>query len=188
MQILIEDLLAFSQTNTGDSIFEQVDLNLLLEEVQNILRHAIDEKRVVISYPRLPVIMGVPFQLQQLFVNILSNAIKYSKVNMSPLIEIRVDRLDGGNFQNMNIRSVGECYRITIKDNGIGFDPKYAEKIFEMFQRLHGKNEYSGTGIGLAICKRIVQNHKGWITADGKPGEGATFSIFLSVESELKNQ
>ncbi len=181
MHILIEDLLTFSQTKASDHNFKLVNLNLIFEEVQTILRHAIDEKGADIKYPILPSIVGMPFQLQQLFANVLSNAIKYSKRNVPPQIQIRVGIVNGEHLKNINISSEAEYYKITIKDNGIGFDNKHAERIFEVFQRLHGRHEYSGTGIGLAICKKIVQNHKGYIIADGKVGEGATFSIFLPV-------
>ena len=116
----------------------------------------------------LPCVMAVPDQMEQLFTNLFSNAIKYRKPDIP--LEIRIQSEVDGNF-----------WKISLEDNGIGFEPQYKDKIFELFQRLHSRFEYEGTGIGLSICKKIVQNHYGWIKATGNPGQGARFEIFLPV-------
>lgn len=132
----------------------------------------------------------VPFQIQQLFENIVSNSIKYSSPGKKIEIEISSKIVNGErlDFISSNDPNKKENYlNITFSDNGIGFDQKYSEKIFEIFQRLHGKNEYSGTGIGLSICKKIVENHHGFITATGKLNEGAKFDIYLPASQLAVN-
>ncbi len=181
MQNLIDDLLAFSRTTSSEKNLMTVDLNQLLTEVTNSLKERIEEKNAKIISTRLPVIQAIPFQFQQLLENIIGNALKYSKPDVAPLINITSglasgnDHIDQGGHSGMNYN------KISISDNGIGFEQEYAEKIFELFQRLHGKDEYSGTGIGLAICKKIVENLDGFISAEGKEGSGSTFNIFIPI-------
>jgi PAS domain S-box-containing protein len=182
MQKLIDDLLTFSRTEIYEKTLKSVDLNLVLSEIKTLHNEAIKEDKLVITSNELPVIHAVPFQIQQLFENIISNSIKYSKtgkrteVNISSkIINDEDDALFLSSVKSRNF------HKISISDNGIGFDQKYSEKIFEIFQRLHGKNEYSGTGIGLSICKKIVENHKGFIYAHSKINEGATFEIYLPI-------
>lgn len=129
----------------------------------------------------MPVIEGIAFQVQQLFENIISNSVKYSKPDQK--IEINITCIIT-NCEHLVVNSSEKSkdyYKISISDNGIGFDQKYAYKIFEIFQRLHGKNEYSGTGIGLSICKKIVENHKGFIKAKSELDKGSTFDIYLPL-------
>ena len=121
----------------------------------------------------------LPFQFSQLLHNLLGNSIKFSKPGVPPVIKIKSEIIDGSKIANLTLQQDKKFCHIRISDNGIGFEPKYNSKIFELFQRLHGRDEYSGTGIGLAIVKRIVENHEGIITADGEPGKGATFDIYI---------
>jgi len=178
MQNLIEALLSYSRTSTTD-IFEPTDLNILLEEVKINLHDVIEEKNAVIESSSLPVIKIIPLQFHQLFLNIIGNAIKYSKHGVSPHIKIFSQKVCGSEINEPGIHEKIKYWKISIADNGIGFEQQYAHKIFELFQRLHGRSEFSGTGIGLAICKKIVQNHNGIIAATGKLGVGASFDIFI---------
>jgi light-regulated signal transduction histidine kinase (bacteriophytochrome) len=179
MQNLIESLISFSQTNSGEIVFEKTDLNQTLIEVQNVLNDSITQKNAVIESESLPTLNAVPVQMQQLFSNLIGNALKYSKPDVSPLIKITAEKVSINEISGQ-IKQNSKFWKITISDNGIGFEQKYESKIFEVFQRLHGKTEYEGTGIGLAICKKIVQLHSGTITATGEPNVGAIFTFFLS--------
>ncbi|RFS17958.1 PAS domain-containing protein [Emticicia sp. C21] len=181
MQKLINDLLAFSRATSADKVFEKTDLNLLLDEVKNTLKESIEEKQVSITHAKLPELNLISFQFQQLLENIVGNAIKYSKPDIAVEIKISSKTVAGKNYVNQGGVAGKNYNMLSISDNGIGFDQQYAQKIFELFQRLHNKNEYSGTGIGLAICKKIIQNHNGFIIAAGEPGKGATFQIFTPL-------
>ncbi|RYG22472.1 MAG: GHKL domain-containing protein [Chitinophagaceae bacterium] len=132
----------------------------------------IAEKKAVIHVGKLPAVQGYRRQLQQLFQNLLSNALKYSKVEESPKIDITA---------SVFTESGTTYHVILVKDNGIGFEQQYADKIFQMFSRLHGKAEYSGTGVGLSIVKKVVENHHGFIRVKSSPGVGSTFEIYLPV-------
>ncbi|HEU0135818.1 MAG TPA: ATP-binding protein [Flavobacterium sp.] len=170
MQNLIDALLSYSSMDSEDLKKEKVDLKRVLKDVMSMMDDILEDKNVEIIVTDLPSLHIIPLQFQQLLYNIISNAIKYSKLDERPIIKISAEdvELDRISF-----------WKITVADNGIGFDPQYKERIFEVFQRLHGKKEYAGTGVGLAICKKIVQNHHGHITADGIPGEGAVFNIYI---------
>ncbi len=120
----------------------------------------------------------IPFQIQQLFLNLIGNSLKYSRPGVQPVINIGSEIINSSD----NPQNIGKKYcRISVTDNGMGFEQKYAENIFMLFYRLHQKNEFPGSGIGLSICKKIAENHNGYITAEGKPDVGATFSVFLPV-------
>jgi hypothetical protein len=184
MRTLINDLLTFSQTSLQQKEITSVNLSDILEEVKFSLKASIDEKEAIISAAKLPVVKGIKFQLYQLFQNLIGNAIKYSKPNVAPMISITSDIIKGARIESLQ---PGDLYwHLCIKDNGIGFDQEYANTIFELFQRLHTKSDYPGTGIGLAICKKIIQNHHGHIRASAQPDEGATFEIFLPVAKVLQ--
>ncbi|HAB27110.1 MAG TPA: hypothetical protein DCE27_04680, partial [Xanthomarina gelatinilytica] len=127
----------------------------------------------------LPEIKGVFFQMEQLFANLISNAIKYRSSIETPVIHITSEKIHSADIPETFLKTSKQYHKISVMDNGIGFDVKYADKIFEVFQRLHQKNEYSGTGIGLAICKKIVENHNGYIFATAKLGTGAQFIMYL---------
>jgi PAS domain S-box-containing protein len=181
MQTLIEDLLSYSRTNTAEKKFEMTDLNQLLKEVQSELAETIDEKKAVIQASPLPILNVIPFQTKQLLSNILSNALKFSKADEPPRINITTDLVKGKNTKNSHVDQNRSYRHIAIRDNGIGFEPEHTQKIFEVFQRLHGRSEYSGTGIGLAICKKIMDNHHGLITAESELDQGATFHLYFPV-------
>jgi light-regulated signal transduction histidine kinase (bacteriophytochrome) len=163
MSNLIEDLLLYSRANKADKIFELTDLNKLLENSIQELSQAIEEKSAVIkSLSILPSLNVIPFQIQQLFINIIDT-----------------EKIIGKDIPGYTADPNSPFYKISFFDNGIGFEQKYAENIFTLFYRLHSKGEYSGTGIGLSICKIIVENHKGYIFAEGIPNMGTTITIYL---------
>jgi signal transduction histidine kinase len=159
---------------------EEVDLNAKVAMVLSDLEVAIEEKNANVIVEPLPVVKGFRRQLQQLFQNLVSNALKYSKAGVSPEIRITASVVSGDQTL-LKLPAEKKYHLVEVKDNGIGFDQEYAERIFQMFHRLHGRSEYSGTGIGLAIAKKVVENHRGFIWAEGKPGEGATFRVLLPV-------
>lgn len=181
MRILIDDLLQFSRTTRAENIFEETNLNEQLENSKAELTQFIEDTKATIVHENLPSLNAIPFQIQQLFTNLIHNSLKYSKENSSPLIQIKVDKIIAEKEPLLNFQTKDSYYKIVFEDNGIGFEQEYAQKIFDLFSRLHGKTEYAGTGIGLAICKKIVENHKGFIFAEGRPNSGATFTIFLPV-------
>ncbi|MCU7551319.1 PAS domain-containing protein [Chitinophagaceae bacterium LB-8] len=180
MRNLIKDLLSYSRTTMIETGPMPVDLNEVLLSTQSILKASIDEKGAVIHADPLPVVQGIDFQMQQLFENLIGNAIKYCRPGVVPVVNITAEKVR----QAQSAESLEDAqwyYKICFIDNGIGFEQEYASKIFDLFQRLHGKGEYEGTGIGLAICKKIVQGHGGCIDALGIPGVGATFTVYLPV-------
>ena len=179
MQQLIHDLLLYSRTTTSSEHFKKTDLNNILHDVTTELKEMIEEKNAFVVTERLPELEVIPFQFHQLFVNMISNSLKFSGADRKPHIHIKADMVDKDSLELNNGNIYEKYYRITISDNGIGFDPRYDDKIFDLFQRLHSKNKYSGTGIGLAICKKIIENHDGFITAHGEPDKGATFIVYL---------
>jgi PAS domain S-box-containing protein len=181
MRILIDDLLLFSRTNKAEKNFEKADLNKILESANQELAHDIEEKNAVIESVQLPVMNVISFQIQQLFVNLIGNALKYSKPDITPLIKIDCEKLAVRDYPDFITDTRKKYFKISISDNGMGFDQQYAEKIFILFHRLHHSTEYVGTGIGLSICKKIAENHNGFIIAEGKPGIGATFIVYLPV-------
>lgn len=182
MQILIDDLLGFSRLINAVREFAKTDLNELLRVVLDDLDETIRLKKAIVHSEKLPVADVVPSQLRQLFQNLISNSLKFSRENVPPQISIFSERISGIDIPGAPaIQSKSEFYKITVKDNGIGFDKQYLDRMFIIFQRLHGKLEYGGTGIGLAVCKKIVANHGGYISADSTPGNGASFYIYIPV-------
>ncbi|MEJ7588014.1 MAG: PAS domain S-box protein [Ferruginibacter sp.] len=179
MQDLIEDLLEFSHNTLKTDDTTPVDLNELIEDVKNSFMNIPDKKGVKINVGPLPVVQVVPFQFLQLFINLLSNAIKYKKENTVAEIDIRFAMISSTKLNFKGIFPAKNYLSISIADNGIGFEAEYAEKIFDLFTRLHNKNSYSGTGIGLATCKKIIHNHEGFINAESIVGKGSTFHIYL---------
>lgn len=179
MQTLINDLLQFSRANRVDKVMVSTDLNLLLENSIQELGILIEENGAVIQYPSLLILEVIPFQIQQLFTNLIGNALKYRRTDVKTVIKIETSIIPGKELTYPFANTEKNYCLITIADNGIGFEQQYAETIFTLFQRLHHNTDYSGTGIGLAICKKIVENHKGFIAAQGTPGEGTIFSIYL---------
>lgn len=176
MTQLINDLLSYSQLTTKPSAFKTINVKDLVQQVLTDVEATITEKNASISLGELPDVKGDALQLRQLFQNLISNSLKYSKEETNPVITIRsaaVQKEINGQNNSWHI--------IEISDNGIGFEQQHVERIFKVFQRLHGRSEYPGTGIGLAIVQKVVENHNGYITAESEPGEGATFKVYLPV-------
>lgn len=174
MQKLIEALLSYSGTSGISFKIVPTDLNAIMDEVKSDLEELIAETDTTIEVDRLPVLPVIPVQFHQLLQNLIGNGIKYSSPDRKPVVKVTSLMTDDEEGQ-------GTFCRISVADNGIGFDQQYENKIFDLFQRLHGKNEYEGTGIGLAICKKIAQNHHGYIVAEGTPGLGSIFHVFIPI-------
>ncbi len=183
MQKLIDDLLSYSRVSRTPKLSEPVDLNELVEEVVDDLEETIRIKHAEVKYADLPKIMGDHRQLKQLFQNLISNGIKFHKPDLAPIVEIKQQWLQEVETKTNN----GQNLELRFSDNGIGFDEQYHDKIFTIFQRLHGRSAYEGTGIGLAICKKIVENHGGKLYAQSEPGTGSEFVVILPyVEIDQK--
>ncbi len=161
MAALIEDLLQYSQVSQGGEQHEPTDMNLSLEQVQRNLAASILSSGATITHDRLPVINAAPIQMVELLQNLIANAIKF-RGKESPRVHVSAERKDG-------------FWQFGVRDNGIGIDPAYKDKLFNMFSRLHSQQEYEGTGIGLALVKRIVERHGGEVWFDSEPGKGSTF-------------
>ena len=175
MSVLINDLLSFSRVTTRQKNFILVDLNTVLARVIEDLEYAVEQSNAEIISPQLPKIHADDSQLRQVFANLLSNSMKFMPKDRRPRIEI------GCGYHDHN--DAGEPQRITLTfaDNGIGFDVQYKDRIFNLFQRLHSRDEYSGTGIGLALCRKIIERHDGTIDVQSVPGQGTTFTIDLPI-------
>lgn len=177
MQTLISDILAFSRINNEKDTFVNYNLNIILQEAIDELDSTIQEKKAQLQIQELPAIDVNPGLIRPLFENLLSNALKYSQKDEPPVINIRSEVITA---TTSNKEPVQYC-RIYVQDNGIGFDQVYAEQIFDMFRRLHVHSEFEGTGIGLTLCKKIVEKHNGFISVQSKVGKGSTFIISLPV-------
>lgn len=178
MQIMINDLLSISMI-TGNRSFEPYSLQTILDDVKQTLEFKIDQKKAVIRSCDLPEASIVPSQFRQLFQNLLSNSLKFMKEDRQPVIEVLCEFLAEEEVAKYKLPKSDKYLKLQFVDNGIGFEEEYAGKIFQIFQRLHGRSEYEGTGIGLAICKKIVEHHGGIIYAEGRLNEGSTFTIIL---------
>ncbi|MCD6065772.1 MAG: sensor signal transduction histidine kinase, phytochrome A-like protein [Bacteroidetes bacterium] len=176
---LVEDLVKYS-FSTADKEFRETDLNTIIKEVSEDLELLITEKKVSLHAGKLPAIIGSGVQVRQLFTNLIANAIKYSKKDLKPRITILAEKVDciDNNYPNR------EFHKIIVSDNGIGMSKDQIGRIFTIFQRLHMPHEYSGNGIGLAICKRIMENHNGKIEVESSPNEGSSFHIYFPVQQE----
>jgi light-regulated signal transduction histidine kinase (bacteriophytochrome) len=175
---LISDILAFSRINNEKDTFINYNLNVIMQEVLDELDRAVQDKQAVIRVTELPNIDVNPGLLRPLFSNLLSNAIKYSKKDVPPQINVWSEVTE-----ITSSKGVAEKFcRIFFEDNGIGFDQQYAEQIFDMFRRLHVHSEFEGTGIGLTLCKKIVEKHNGFISVQSKVNKGSTFIISLPVQ------
>ncbi len=179
MQQLIDDLLAFSRVATTELKFEKTELNQIIEEVKAELKDTIYEKHATIEIGELGTPNLIAFQFRQLMYNLISNALKFSNPEIPSHIKITNRIVKGSKLNNEKLSQGKTYYHITVKDNGIGFEPHFSERIFGVFQKLHGKEVYAGTGIGLAIVKKIVENHNGHITATGELKKGASFDIYI---------
>ena len=181
MSTLIKDLLNYSRISTGQELRELVSLPVILDTVLSDLELVIRDTGAVVRIDPLPAIRGDASQLRQLFQNLLTNALKFRVTDVAPVIYVRTEVISADVIREpiFPTRPATFYYRIEVIDNGIGFDDRHVNRIFQLFQRLHGRNEYSGTGIGLAICEKVVANHGGAITASSQPGHGAVFRIYL---------
>lgn len=177
MQNLIFDILKYTRIKKNDDVFERTDLNLLLDEVLSEIKESVTESHAQITASSLPTINGIPFLLKQLFTNIILNSLKYAADDRLPIVRIAA----AGPLKNPNV-SREMCYEISFSDNGIGFAQQYSDNIFNIFSRLHNQNQYSGSGVGLALCRKIMQTHEGHIAATGTPGEGAVFTIYFPCD------
>jgi PAS domain S-box-containing protein len=179
MTELIEDLLTYSKTTASIDNSDRIDLNEVVEEIILLHKDEFEEKKVKTFIEKLPVINAIPFQMSQLFTNIIGNSIKYKHPDRNVSIEIKTQEVKGFEIHDSTVEPYRIYHKITVTDNGIGFDQKNADRIFNIFQRLHNRFSSEGSGIGLAICKRIVQNHHGYIKAKGVENKGASFEIYL---------
>jgi light-regulated signal transduction histidine kinase (bacteriophytochrome) len=166
MQTLINDLLQYSRVGTRGKALAPTDTNQVLDAARANLRMVLEETGAEITSDELPTVMGDPVQLSQLFQNLIGNAVKFRKEDVPARIHVGAERRDGE-------------WIFSVEDNGIGIEPEYLERIFVIFQRLHARTEYAGTGIGLAVCKKIVERHGGKIWVESAPGEGSTFYFTL---------
>ncbi|UUF13498.1 MULTISPECIES: sensor histidine kinase [Flavobacterium] len=170
---LITDVLNYSRIDNKKQIFEEVDLNQTLSEILGDLSLVIEEKNAIIDIKSLPTVLGLDTQLRQLFYNLVNNALKFNTA--VPVVTISASDINEDN----KVSSPENYHIISIADNGIGMDSQYSGRIFDMFQRLHERDQYGGNGIGLALCRRIIENHNGVINFTSKPGEGTIFWIYL---------
>ena len=182
MQILIEDLISYSKLDSSEKAFQKVDLNTIIEKVQRDLKKTIEEKKAIIDSGPLCELNAIPYQFRQLINNILSNSLKFSDPARQLLITVKTKIINRNQLNFKKNASVKNYCHINISDTGIGFEPRYSKRIFEVFQRLNGRDEYEGTGIGLAICKKIVENHNGVITATAQLNVGASFDIYIPAD------
>ncbi|HUP14433.1 MAG TPA: ATP-binding protein, partial [Niastella sp.] len=181
MQLLINDLLTYSRTNTSQKHFEKTNLNSLIMDVKQELYERITTTGAIIACESLPELGIIPFQFKQLFTNLIGNSLKFARPGVKPYIQLSSGQVDGNTLPWPTANKEKKYWHITVADNGAGFDPKFNEQIFGLFQRLHGRRDYEGTGIGLAIAKKVVDNHCGFIAAEGRENEGATIHIYLPV-------
>ncbi|WP_345243932.1 PAS domain S-box protein [Nibrella saemangeumensis] len=186
MNTLIKDLLTYSRISREDQPFDAIALNRTVDGVLNDLETVIREKQADIQVGTLPTINGNELQLRQLFQNLLSNALKFAQPDQVPQISIKSNPVPLKQLPVPLTGRKGEWVAIDVTDNGIGFDTKYKDRIFQMFQRLHTRSEYPGTGIGLAICRKVAENHGGAIAVNSEPGHGTTFTVYVPVAGREK--
>ena len=181
MSELIRSVLEYSRLSKDDPHRMPTDLNRILLDVLGDFELLVQQKDAVIEYDPLPVIEAIPMQINQLFFNLIGNALKFT--NGRPVIRISCSQVEKQQLrqQPANIGD-GQYLQLVFGDNGIGFDPQYHQIIFSLFQRLHGKQEYGGTGIGLALCKKVMDNHRGWIAAESNLGKGSSFYVYFPVD------
>lgn len=184
MRQLIDSLLAFSRTNIGERKFEETDLNTIINDVTETLSENILEKKAIVETDFHGPVNVIPFQFTQLLVNLLTNSLKFSRPDLPARIEIKSQIKSGQELGYDKLIPEQQYFHINYKDNGIGFEPEFSDKIFGAFQKLHSRDKYEGTGIGLAIVKKIVENHDGIVSAKGEPMNGAEFNIFIPSEMQ----
>jgi len=179
MQSLINDLLSFSKQSVSPADFKDVDLNILIREAITELEIEVEKTGVEFQIGKLPVICVVPVLMRQVFYNLINNALKFRKNSVNPVIKINAERIKESDNRFPMLLDNYTYYKIAISDNGIGFDPQYTKDIFIVFKRLNNYHEFKGSGVGLSICKKIVENHNGFILAESRIDEGSTFTLVL---------
>ncbi len=185
--LLIDGLMSFLQLDHQHQLFKKIDLNILMEQVKVELELQMEECEATMIVNKLPILEIIPSQIRQLLVNLTINAFKFRKRDTLLVIEIESRKLTTSEIEKSHLNAGTDFYEITVKDNGIGFIEAATGKMFQMFQRFHNKSDYPGAGIGLAICKKIIDKHNGLISASSVPGEGATFSIILPAKQNGEN-
>jgi light-regulated signal transduction histidine kinase (bacteriophytochrome) len=188
MQGLINDLLNFSRVTTKSQPFASVDLNQVVRDVVTDLEARIEQTGGRVEAGQLPTIEAEPLHMRQLLQNLIGNALKFRRPDTAPVIKVAAESCQAPPAAGSRSTAPREMVRLTVSDNGIGFDEKYTERIFQVFQRLHSRAEYEGTGMGLAITRKIVEHHDGEITARSKPGEGATFLVTLPIKQRKADE
>ncbi|MGA0556438.1 ATP-binding protein [Larkinella sp. VNQ87] len=182
MQVLVRDLLTYSRLSTQTEPFETVSLARLIKEVLGDLEVAINEKHATVRVAALPNVLGNPLRLRQLFQNLIGNAIKFQKPDQKPLIQVTARHPEPTELpEELREQSQRLYVLVEVTDNGIGFDEKYKARIFQPFQRLESRSAYSGTGIGLAICKKVAEIHGGTVDVSSQVGHGSTFKVYLPI-------
>jgi len=181
MQVLINNLLEFSRHTVSSNDFKRISLNELVKNALTELEVEVEKSKAQINFTDLPVVSAVPGLMQQLFYNLLSNAIKFRRPAVDLVIDIKAEKIKDADLSIFRKYSFGnkDFYKITVQDNGIGFDEKYADDIFRVFKRLHSYQQFEGTGVGLSICKKIVEKHHGFIKAESEIDKGSRFIIGL---------
>lgn len=185
MKNLINDLLTYSRTGATENFFEPTDLSTILIELKKEFSEALEETKGIIELGDMPIINAIPFQIRQLFFNLISNAIKFAQPNVSLIISIHSKLIKGDTLDHPSAHDENMYHELFISDNGIGFNNRFGNRVFEVFQKLHNKDTYEGTGIGLSICKKIAENHGGFITVDSQENVGTAFKIYIPF---LKNE
>jgi signal transduction histidine kinase len=182
MSTLIKNLLDYSRLSHNKPLFQPVNLNSIVENVLNDFEFVMKQKNAIVEVEELPTIEAIPIQMNQLFYNLIGNSLKFIRKGVQPVVKITTKRLSSEEKRDYGLlKPLKHHVEITVSDNGIGFSQQYAEQIFAIFQRLNDRSIYGGYGIGLALCRRIVLNHDGVITASGRENEGASFSFVLPV-------
>jgi len=186
MTDLIKAVLNYSRLSHTEAEFTAVDLNAIVQNIKEDLELFIEEKQATVHVTPLPLVRAIPLQVNQLFLNLFTNSLKFT--DRPPVITIDCTLVSAGDGEEQRLPRNDSTYvKISFRDNGIGFDQQYSDKVFSIFQRLHNRDEYSGTGIGLALCKKIVENHDGWITVSSIKNEGTTFYIYFPYDPTLQN-
>ncbi|HEY6977468.1 MAG TPA: response regulator [Chitinophagaceae bacterium] len=187
MQALIDDILRFSRHDVHSDDFIESELNILVSEAVSEIEIEIEKTKARVNIHLLPKVPVIPALIRQLFYNLISNAIKFRKQDAAPVINIYSEKISSSEINVPVLFNDIDYYKISIEDNGIGFDSVYAEDIFVVFKRLHSYHEYEGTGVGLSICKKIMEKHNGLITVESKKNKGSTFMIWLPEKANLLN-
>lgn len=188
MQRMIDDLLTFSRVSRPKETFANTDLSVVVKEVVSDLEIPIETKHAIVNIGDLPAIEAIPTQMRQLFQNIIGNALKFTREGVRPVIDIAAEPAPQSEVCNLTVEEPDKKFiKVSIADNGIGFDEKYKDRIFSLFQRLHSRSEYEGTGIGLSVCKKIVEFHNGSINVHSTPGKGSVFIFYLPLTQKKRN-